>query len=85
MKELLIKAFNRINWDNWTDDETGDTYKLGEVYFSKLEWMKEYILGSKYATYVEGDDCELDEMLDIITDLQETIMPILNKLDNNKL
>lgn len=82
MKELLTKAFNRINWDNWTNEETNEPNKLGEVYYCKLEWMKEYILGSKYITYKEGEDSELDEMLDIITDLQETISPILNELDN---
>ncbi len=82
MKELLTQAFNRISWDNWTDEETGEPNKLGDVYYCKLEWLKEHLLGSKYATYEEGDDEELDEMLDIITDLQETISPILNKLDN---
>jgi hypothetical protein len=82
MKELLTSAFNRINWDNFTDEETNKPYKLGEVYYCKLEWLKEHLLGSKYTTYEEGDDEELDEMLDIITDLQETISPILNELDN---
>ena len=82
MKELLTTAFNRINWDNFTDEETDKPNKLGEVYYCKLEWLKEYLLGDKYATYEEGDDCELDEMLDIINDLQETISPILNLIDN---
>ena len=77
IKKLLTNAFNRINWDNFTDEETGKPNKLGEVYYCKLDWMKEYILGSKYATYQEGDDCELDEILDIINDMQETISPIL--------
>ncbi len=82
MKQLLTNAFNRINWDNFTDEETDKPNKLGDVYYCKLEWLKEHLLGSKYTTYEEGDDEELDEMLDIITDLQETISPILNELDN---
>lgn len=82
MKELLTTAFNRINWDNFTDEETGKANKLGEVYYCKLDWLKEYMLGQKYTTYEEGYDEELDEMLDIINDIQETISPILNAIDN---
>jgi hypothetical protein len=59
-------ALNNINWDNW-EEEDGTYYKLGDVYWNKLEWMKEHI--------------EDEEMLDIINDLQETIVPILNELD----
>lgn len=59
-------ALNTINWSNW-EEEDGTYYKLGDVYFNKLEWMKEHI--------------EDEEMLDIINDLQETIVPILNELD----
>jgi hypothetical protein len=59
-------ALNRVNWDNW-EEEDGSYFKLGDVYFNKLEWLKEHI--------------EDEEMLDIITDLQETIVPILNELD----
>lgn len=80
-------ATNAISWDNWKkDDEEGNTteghYKLGEVYYCKLDWIKEYMLGEKYTTYEEGYDEELDEKLEIINDLQETICPILNLLDN---
>ena len=77
----LQKAMNVVNWDNWTDDETNEPAKLGDVYYCKLDWLKEHLLGSKFTTYEEGEDCELDEMLDIINDLQETIVPILNELD----
>lgn len=59
-------ALNTINWSNW-EDEDGSYFKLGDVYYSKLEWLKEHI--------------EDEEMLDIINDLQETIVPILNELD----
>ena len=59
-------ALNNINWDNW-EEEDGTYYKLGDVYWNKLEWMKEHI--------------EDEEMLDIINDLQENIVPILNELD----
>lgn len=59
-------ALNTINWDNW-EEEDGTYYKLGDVYWNKLEWMKEHI--------------EDEEMIDIINDLQETIVPILNELD----
>lgn len=59
-------ALNTINWSNW-EEEDGTYYKLGDVYFNKLEWLKEHI--------------EDEEMLDIINDLQETIVPILNELD----
>ena len=83
LETQLQKAMNVVNWDNWTDDETNEPAKLGDVYYCKLEWLKEHLLGSKFTTYEEGDDCELDEMLDIITDLQETIVPILNELDKN--
>lgn len=59
-------ALNNINWDNW-EEEDGTYYKLGDVYWNKLEWMKEHVKD--------------DEMLDIINDLQENIVPILNELD----
>lgn len=73
-------ALNRVNWENWEEDD-GTYTKLGDVYLNKLDWLKEHLLGSKFTTYQEGDDCELDEMLYIINDLQETIVPILNELD----
>jgi hypothetical protein len=81
LETQLQKAMNVVNWDNWTDEETSEPAKLGDVYYCKLDWLKEYLLGSKFTTYEEGEDCELDEMLDIINDLQETIVPILNHLD----
>ena len=81
LETQLQKAMNVVNWDNWTDDETNEPAKLGDVYYCKLDWLKEHLLGSKFTTYEEGEDCELDEMLDIINDLQETIVPILNELD----
>lgn len=59
-------ALNNINWDNW-EEEDGTYYKLGDVYWNKLEWMKEHVKD--------------EEMLDIINDLQENIVPILNELD----
>lgn len=69
IEKLVQKANNAICWDNWSDDETGKPYKLGEVYFSKLEWIRENL-----------DD---EELLGIIDDLQETICPILNELDKD--
>lgn len=81
VKSLITKANNAITWDNWSDDD-GNPYKLGEVYYCKLDWIKEYMLGEKYTEYEEGYDEELDEKLDIINDMQETICPILNLLDN---
>lgn len=81
VKSLMTSANNSITWDNWSDDD-GNPYKLGDVYYSKLDWIKEYMLDSKYTEYEEGYDEELDEKLDIINDLQETICPILNLLDN---
>jgi len=71
-------AMNRINWENWEDDNGGH-FQLGDVYLNKLDWLKEHLLSSKYT--FQGQDDELDEMLDIINDLQETIVPILNELD----
>ena len=77
----MTKAYDAVNWSNW-EDEDKTPMKLGEVYYCKLDWIKEYILDSKDPEYEEGDDEELDEKLDIINDLQETICPILNLLDN---
>lgn len=81
MEKLLGNAINAINWDNWTDEDTNEPAKLGDVYYCKLDWLKEHLLGSKFTTYEEGEDAELDKMLGIIDDLQETIVPILNELD----
>jgi hypothetical protein len=71
LAELLTKAINTINWDNWeNEDEDGEIdghHKLGDVYYCKLDWLKDHI--------------EDEEMLGIIEDLQETICPILNLLD----
>ena len=83
---LLIGRMISNQDEDSQDDEEGNTteghYKLGEVYYCKLDWIKEYMLGEKYTTYEEGYDEELDEKLEIINDLQETICPILNLLDN---
>lgn len=67
LETQLQKAINTVNWDNWTDDETDEPMKLGDVYWNKLEWVKEHLKD--------------EEMIDIINDLQETIVPILNELD----
>ena len=71
MEKLLGNAINAINWDNWTDEETDKPAKLGDVYYCKLDWLKDHL----------KDDEDLEEMLGIIDDLQETIVPILNELD----
>lgn len=71
LETQLQKAMNVVNWDNWTDDETNEPAKLGDVYYCKLDWLKDHL----------KDDEDLEEMLDIINDLQETIVPILNELD----
>jgi len=63
----LQTAFNTINWDNWMNENTNEPMKLGDVYWNKLEWMRDHL--------------EDEEMLDIIDDLQMTIVPILNELD----
>lgn len=71
---LLVKANRAINWDNWKEEdedgeETGKYHKLGDVYYCKLDWLKDHI--------------EDEEMLGIIEDLQETICPILNEIDQD--
>lgn len=71
VENQLQTAINRICWDNWTDDDTNEPAKLGDVYYCKLDWLKDHL----------KDDEDLEEMLDIINDLQETIVPILNELD----
>ncbi len=68
VKSLMTSANNAIIWDNW-ENEDKTHMKLGEVYWSKLDWIKD-----------ELD--EDDEAYDTINDLQETICPILNLLDN---
>jgi len=68
VKSLITTANNAITWDNWSDDD-GNPYKLGEVYYCKLDWIKETL-------------DEDDEAYFTIEDLQETICPILNLLDN---
>lgn len=68
MSKLIRTAMNEVNWSNW-ENEDKTHMKLGEVYWSKLDWIKD-----------ELD--EDDEAYDTITDLQETICPILNLLDN---
>ncbi len=68
VKSLMTSANNAIIWDNW-ENEDKTHMKLGEVYWSKLDWIKD-----------ELD--EDDEAYDTINDLQETICPILNLLEN---
>jgi hypothetical protein len=64
----MTKAYDAVNWSNW-ENEDKTHMKLGEVYWSKLDWIKDTL-------------DEDDEAYDTITDLQETICPILNLLDN---
>ena len=71
VENQLQTAINRICWDNWTDEVTNEPAILGDVYYCKLDWLKGHL----------KDDEDLEEMLDIINDLQETIVPILNELD----
>lgn len=68
VKSLMTSAYNVVNWQNW-ENEDKTHMKLGEVYWSKLDWIKD-----------ELD--EDDEAYDTINDIQETICPILNLLDN---
>jgi hypothetical protein len=68
VKSLMTTANNAINWSNW-ENEDKTPYKLGDVYYCKLDWIKETL-------------DEDDEAYDTITDIQETICPILNLLDN---
>lgn len=66
--DLIKSAMNRISWDNW-ENEDKTHYKLGDVYFCKLDWIMETL-------------DEDDEAYDTLQDIQETICPILNLLDN---
>jgi len=68
MSKDIRTAMNRITWDNW-ENEDGTHFKLGDVYWSKLDWILETL-------------DEDDESYDTLQDLQETIVPILNLLDN---
>jgi hypothetical protein len=68
MSKLIKTAMNEVVWDNWEEDD-GTYMKLGDVYWSKLDWIKDTL-------------DEDDEAYDTINDLQETICPILNLLDN---
>lgn len=69
---LLVKANNAIVWDNWVDEETGRYNKLGDVYWCKLDWIKESLNPETH-----------EEFISIIEDLQETICPILNEIDQD--
>jgi hypothetical protein len=69
MHKCIKKAINAVNWDNWQDEDTGQPHKLGDVYYCKLDWIKETL-------------DEDDEAYSTIEDIQETICPILNLLDN---
>lgn len=70
MSNLVRAAINEVNWSNW-EQEDGTHFKLGDVYYSQLDWIKESQL-------IDEDD----EAYDTILALQETICPILNLLDN---
>ena len=67
MNNRMANALHSIDWENWQEAD-GQPFKLGEVYWSRLEWAK-------------GEQ-EDDEIVDIIQDIQDTICPILNLLDN---
>lgn len=71
-----------ISWDNWQEvddegDETDEYVKLWEVMYSKLEWIKEFLISAV------GEDIEKSEYIQIINDLQEHVCPILSTLDKN--
>lgn len=68
MSKDILTAMNRVSWDNWKNED-GTHYKLGDVYYCKLDWIMETL-------------DEDDEAYDTLQDIQETICPILNLLDN---
>lgn len=68
MSKRVNTAIDEINFENY-EHEDGQPYKLGEVYWSKLEWIR--------------GELEDEEMAGILYDIQETICPILNLLDND--
>ena len=70
MSNLIRTAMNEVNWSNW-EQEDGTHFKLGDVYWSQLDWIKESQL-------IDEDD----EAYDTLISIQETICPILNLLDN---
>lgn len=70
MSNLVRAAMNEVNWSNW-EQEDGTHFKLGDVYWSQLDWIKESQL-------IDEDD----EAYDTLISIQETICPILNLLDN---
>lgn len=67
MYKRVQVAIDEIDFENY-EHEDGQPYKLGEVYWSKLEWIR--------------GELEDEEMAGILYDIQETICPILNLLDN---
>lgn len=67
MHKRVSRAIDEIDFENY-EHEDGEPYKLGEVYWSKLEWIR--------------GELEDEEMAGILYDIQETICPILNLLDN---
>jgi hypothetical protein len=67
MNKRVTRLIDQIEWDNWVEED-GQAFKVGEVYWSRLEWAK-------------GEQ-EDDEIVELLQDIQDTICPILNLLDN---
>lgn len=68
MNGRVKNALDSIIWENWQEAD-GQAFKLGEVYWSQLEWAK-------------GEQ-EDEEIAELLQEIQDTICPILNLLDND--
>ena len=78
MKRIALDAIREINWENYHDeeDESKGYFKLGQVFFSQLEWIKENL---------EQND-STDELIDYITEIQNAceVFNILDDLINEE-
>ncbi len=38
-KKEILKCIGSMVWDNFQDDETGEPYSLGSMFYNKLQWI----------------------------------------------
>jgi len=70
-KKAIEEISQKISWDNWKDEETGNYWEVPEMLYSKLQWTLEKLS--------QEDEDINSELIDALIQCQK----LLETLDDN--